>query len=124
MGKGAAIGGGGGAALGAGIGALAGGGKGAAIGAAVGATVGASAGALIGKKMDKQKAELEKIEKCRGRNRNRCQRFASPQSNSSQRYPVCHEQFRTECVCTRVAETVCRIVARQSRYRHNYLRTY
>ncbi len=62
MGKGAAIGGGGGAALGAGIGALAGGGKGAAIGAAVGATVGASAGALIGKKMDKQKAELEKIE--------------------------------------------------------------
>lgn len=61
-GKGAAIGGGGGAALGAGIGALAGGGKGAAIGAAVGAAVGTGAGVLIGKKMDKQKAQLEKIE--------------------------------------------------------------
>ena len=59
-GKGALIGGGGGAALGAGIGALIG--KGAAIGAAVGAAVGSGAGALIGKKMDKQKAELEKIE--------------------------------------------------------------
>ena len=59
-GKGALIGGGGGAALGAGIGALIGKGKGAAIGAAVGAAVGS--GALIGKKMDKQKAELEKIE--------------------------------------------------------------
>lgn len=61
-GKGALIGGGGGAALGAGIGALIGKGKGAAIGAAVGAAVGSGAGALIGKKMDKQKAELEKIE--------------------------------------------------------------
>lgn len=61
MGKGALIGGGGGTALGAGIGALAGGGKGAAIGAAIGAVVGTGAGALIGKKMDKQKAELEKI---------------------------------------------------------------
>lgn len=61
MGKGAAIGGGGGAALGAGIGALAGGGKGAGIGAAIGAVVGTGAGALIGKKMDKKKAELEKI---------------------------------------------------------------
>ncbi len=60
-GKGALIGTGGGAALGAGIGALAGGGKGAAIGAGVGAAVGAGAGALIGKKMDKQQAELEKI---------------------------------------------------------------
>ena len=47
---------------GAGIGALIGKGKGAAIGAAVGAAVGSGAGALIGKKMDKQKAELEKIE--------------------------------------------------------------
>lgn len=61
-GKGALIGGGGGAALGAGIGAIFGKGKGAAIGAAVGAAVGAGAGALIGKKMDKQKAELEKIQ--------------------------------------------------------------
>lgn len=59
-GKGALIGGGGGAALGAGLGALIGGGKGAAIGSAIGAGVGAGAGALIGKKMDKQKAELEK----------------------------------------------------------------
>jgi len=60
--KGTAIGAGAGAAAGAGIGALAGKGKGAAIGAAVGAAVGAGAGALIGKKMDKQKAELQKIE--------------------------------------------------------------
>jgi len=60
--KGTAIGAGAGAATGAGIGAIAGGGKGAAIGAAVGAAVGAGAGALIGNKMDKQKAELEKIE--------------------------------------------------------------
>lgn len=59
-GKGALIGGGGGGALGAGIGALIGGGKGAGIGAAIGAAVGAGAGALIGRKMDKQKAELEK----------------------------------------------------------------
>lgn len=59
-GKGALIGGGGGAAVGAGIGALIGGGKGAGIGSAIGAAVGAGAGALIGKKMDKQKAELEK----------------------------------------------------------------
>lgn len=61
-GKGATIGGGGGAAAGAMIGALAGGGKGAAIGTAVGAGVGAGVGALIGRRMDKQKAELEKIE--------------------------------------------------------------
>ena len=61
-GKGATIGGGGGAVAGAGIGALAGGGKGAAIGTLVGAGVGAGVGALIGKRMDKQKAELEKIE--------------------------------------------------------------
>jgi outer membrane protein OmpA-like peptidoglycan-associated protein len=61
-GKGALIGGGGGAAIGAGIGALAGKGKGAAIGAAIGGAVGAGAGALIGKKMDKQKAELEKVQ--------------------------------------------------------------
>lgn len=59
-GKGALIGGGGGGAVGAGIGALIGGGKGAGIGAAIGAAVGAGAGALIGRKMDKQKAELEK----------------------------------------------------------------
>ncbi|MCM1336482.1 MAG: OmpA family protein [Candidatus Amulumruptor caecigallinarius] len=59
-GKGALIGGGGGGALGAGVGALIGGGKGAGIGAAIGAAVGAGAGALIGKKMDKQKAELQK----------------------------------------------------------------
>ena len=60
--KGTAIGGGAGAAVGAGIGAVAGKGKGAAIGAAIGAVVGAGAGAVIGNKMDKQKAELEKIE--------------------------------------------------------------
>ena len=51
-----------GATIGGGIGALAGGGKGAAIGTLVGAGVGAGVGALIGKRMDKQKAELEKIE--------------------------------------------------------------
>lgn len=61
-GKGATIGGGGGAVAGAGIGALAGGGKGAAIGTLVGAGVGAGVGALIGKRMDKQKAQLQKIE--------------------------------------------------------------
>ncbi len=60
--KGGIIGGAGGALLGAGIGALAGKGKGAAIGAAIGGVVGAGAGVMIGKKMDKQKAELEKIE--------------------------------------------------------------
>lgn len=60
--KGGVIGGAGGALLGAGIGALIGDGKGAAIGAAIGGTVGAGTGVLIGKKMDKQKAELEKIE--------------------------------------------------------------
>ncbi|MDD2304226.1 MAG: OmpA family protein [Prolixibacteraceae bacterium] len=60
--KGGVIGGAGGALLGAGIGALVGHGKGAAIGAAVGGAVGAGTGVLIGKKMDKQKAELEKIE--------------------------------------------------------------
>jgi outer membrane protein OmpA-like peptidoglycan-associated protein len=60
--KGGVIGGAGGALLGAGIGALAGKGKGAVIGAAVGGAVGAGAGVLIGKKMDKQKAELEKID--------------------------------------------------------------
>ncbi len=59
--KGGVIGGASGALIGAGIGALAGHGKGAAIGAAIGGTVGAGAGVLIGKKMDKQKAELEKI---------------------------------------------------------------
>ncbi len=62
LGKGAAIGGAGGGALGAGVGALIGGGKGAGIGAAVGAAVGAGAGMLIGKKMDRQAAELRKIE--------------------------------------------------------------
>lgn len=60
--KGGVIGGAGGALLGAGIGALVGQEKGAAIGAAVGGVVGAGAGVVIGKKMDKQKAELEKIE--------------------------------------------------------------
>jgi len=60
--KGGVLGGAGGALLGAGIGALIGHGKGAVIGAAVGGAVGAGAGVVIGKKMDKQKAELEKIE--------------------------------------------------------------
>ncbi len=60
--KGGVIGGTGGAAIGAGIGALAGKGKGAAIGAAIGAAVGTGAGIAIGNKMDKQQAELEKIE--------------------------------------------------------------
>lgn len=60
--KGGILGGTGGALLGAGIGALAGKGKGAVIGAAVGGAVGTGAGILIGKKMDKQQAELEKIE--------------------------------------------------------------
>ena len=60
--KGGILGGTGGALLGAGIGALAGKGKGAVIGAAVGGAVGTGAGVLIGKKMDKQQAELEKIE--------------------------------------------------------------
>jgi len=60
--KGGFIGGAGGALLGAGIGSVIGHGKGAAIGAAVGGAVGAGAGVMIGKKMDKQKAELEKIE--------------------------------------------------------------
>jgi outer membrane protein OmpA-like peptidoglycan-associated protein len=61
--KGGLIGGAGGALLGAGIGALAGhNAKSAAIGAAVGGAVGAGAGVVIGKKMDKQKAELERIE--------------------------------------------------------------
>lgn len=51
-----------GAALGAGVGALVGKGKGAAIGAGIGAAVGGTAGALIGNRMDKQKAELERIQ--------------------------------------------------------------
>ena len=59
--KGTGIGAGAGAAVGAGIGALLGGGKGAAIGAGIGAVTGGAAGAVIGHKMDKQKAELEKI---------------------------------------------------------------
>jgi outer membrane protein OmpA-like peptidoglycan-associated protein len=59
--KGVLIGGGGGAAAGAGIGAAIGGGRGAAVGAGVGAVVGTAAGAIIGNKMDKQKAELERI---------------------------------------------------------------
>jgi outer membrane protein OmpA-like peptidoglycan-associated protein len=61
-GKGTIIGAGSGAALGAAVGAIAGKGKGAAIGAAVGAAVGAGTGAIIGNRMDKQRAELEKIE--------------------------------------------------------------
>lgn len=60
--KGTGIGAGAGGALGAGIGALLGGGKGAAWGAGIGAVVGGGAGAIIGNKMDKQKAELEKIQ--------------------------------------------------------------
>lgn len=60
--KGTGIGAGAGAALGAGIGAIIGGGKGAAWGAGIGAAVGGTSGAIIGKKMDKQAAELEKIE--------------------------------------------------------------
>jgi outer membrane protein OmpA-like peptidoglycan-associated protein len=60
--KGAVLGGAGGAILGAGIGAMAGKGKGAAIRAVIGGAVGTGAGILIGKKMDKQQAELEKIE--------------------------------------------------------------
>lgn len=60
--KGTAIGAGGGAALGAGIGALIGDGKGAAWGAGIGAVVGGAAGNVIGRKMDKQKAELERLE--------------------------------------------------------------
>ncbi|MCH5327926.1 MAG: OmpA family protein [Coprobacter sp.] len=62
-GKGSLIGGSSGAVLGSVVGGLISkDGKGAAIGAAVGATVGAGTGALIGRKMDKQKAELEKIQ--------------------------------------------------------------
>ncbi|MDR0422370.1 MAG: OmpA family protein [Proteiniphilum sp.] len=60
--KGGGLGAGAGAALGAGIGAIAGGGKGAAWGASIGAVLGGSAGAIIGNKMDKQAAELERIE--------------------------------------------------------------
>lgn len=56
--KGAVIGTAGGAAVGAGVGKLAGN---TAIGAIIGAAVGGVAGGLIGKKMDKQAAELEKI---------------------------------------------------------------
>lgn len=59
--KGTGLGAGAGGALGAGIGAIIGGGKGAAWGAGIGAIAGGSAGAIIGNKMDKQKAELEKI---------------------------------------------------------------
>ena len=60
--KGGLIGGAGGALIGAGIGALTGNSKSAAIGATIGGAVGAGAGVLIGKKMDRQKAELEKID--------------------------------------------------------------
>ena len=60
--QGTLIGGGGGAAAGAGIGAVIGGGRGAAVGAGIGAVVGGAAGAIIGNRMDKQMAELEKIE--------------------------------------------------------------
>ena len=60
--QGGVLGGAGGALLGAGVGALLGHGKGAAIGAVIGGAVGAGTGVIIGKKMDKQKAELEKIE--------------------------------------------------------------
>ena len=57
--KGAGIGAGGGALLGGIIGAIAGN---TAIGAVVGGAVGAGAGAIIGKKMDKAKAEAEKVQ--------------------------------------------------------------
>ena len=57
--KGAGIGAAGGAILGAVIGHIAGN---TAIGAAVGGAVGAGAGAIIGKKMDKAKAEAEKVQ--------------------------------------------------------------
>jgi len=60
--KGGLIGGGAGAAVGAGIGALFGKGKGAIIGGAIGSVAGAATGVLIGHKMDKQKAELAKIQ--------------------------------------------------------------
>jgi len=60
--QGAIIGGGGGAAAGAGVGAIIGGGRGAAIGAGIGAVVGGTAGAIIGNRMDRQIAELERIE--------------------------------------------------------------
>lgn len=60
--KGGGIGTGAGAAVGAGVGAVVGGGKGAAWGAGIGAVLGGTAGAIIGNKMDKQKAELERIE--------------------------------------------------------------
>lgn len=60
--KGTLFGAGGGAAVGAGVGAIAGNSKGALIGAAIGAAVGAGTGAIIGNKMDKQRAELERIE--------------------------------------------------------------
>lgn len=103
-GKGAAIGGGGGAALGAGIGALAGGGKGAAIGAAVGAAVGTGAGVLIGKKMDKQKAQLEKIkgaevETVTDANNLQALKITLPsgilfQTNSSELSPAARESLR------------------------------
>jgi outer membrane protein OmpA-like peptidoglycan-associated protein len=59
---GAAIGAGSGAAVGAGVGAMAGGGKGAIVGGAVGAAAGATTGALIGRYMDKQEAELKKVQ--------------------------------------------------------------
>ncbi len=59
--KGGLIGGGSGAAAGAGIGALFGKGKGAGIGAAVGSVVGAGVGVIVGRKMDKAKAEAERI---------------------------------------------------------------
>ena len=45
-----------------GVGAIAGGGKGAAWGAGIGAILSGTAGAIIGKKMDKQAAELARIE--------------------------------------------------------------
>ena len=57
--KGAGIGAGGGALLGGIIGAIAGN---TAVGAAVGGAVGAGAGAIIGKKMDKAKAEAQKVQ--------------------------------------------------------------
>lgn len=62
--KGGILGGTGGAAVGAGLGAILAkkSGKGAVIGAAIGGAVGTGAGILVGKKMDKQQAELEKIE--------------------------------------------------------------
>ena len=88
---GAAIGAGSGAAVGAGVGALAGGGKGAIVGGAVGAAAGATTGALIGRYMDKQEAELKKLQtaKVERQGDELIVKFNS-------RHPVRHRQVRAE----------------------------